>query len=209
MRRRVSAFLVLLILFAITPFVNASITDWNCAPDGDGAILMNYTTLAPDLVNGGYILDMDGVQSGFPAHLFGDFITDSELDPTVRITQDIENDTDFAWSDYHIAIGMTKTFSILTTGLTAPTGWTWSITDPLAGQPLPGDISPGTGWVGYVNYYQTAGSPVAIGDEGTFGFKVSFLGSVEFYTSQVPTPEPTTIALLGFGAVAAIRRKRA
>ena len=204
--RYFSAILCVLLLFAVST-VNASITGWTCGPDTDGAITMNYTTLTPD--GGEYLLDMDGVQHGYPAHLAGSFTTDTELDPTVKILEDVSNDTDFAWADYHIAIGMTKSFSILSTGITAPTGWTWVITAPAADQPLPGDISPGTGWVGVVNYYKGTGDSVAIGDDGLFGFKVSFLGSTNFYTAQVPTPEPTTIILLGLGAVSVIRRKRA
>jgi hypothetical protein len=196
----------LFLLFAVST-VNASITNWNCGPDTDGAIVMSYTNLTS--ANGEYTLDMDGAQYSGPAHLIGNFNTDTELDPTVRIIEDVTNDTDFAWLDYHIAIGMNKNFSILSSGLLAPAGWTAEIIQPVAGQPLPGDISPGTGWVGMVNFYKgPSGYAVNIGDSGTFGFKTSFLGSVEFYTAQTPTPEPTTIALLGLGAISILRRRR-
>ena len=204
MGKYISAILCVSLLFAVST-VNASITNWQCADDHDGAIVMSPATW--DSV--AYQLTMSGTQYWGPAHVAGEFTTDTELDPTVKILEDVSNDTDFAWADYHIAIGMTKSFSILSTGITAPTGWTWVITAPAADQPLPGDISPGTGWVGVVNYYKGTGDSVAIGDDGLFGFKVSFLGSTNFYTAQVPTPEPTTIILLGLGAVSVIRRKRA
>jgi hypothetical protein len=208
MGRYISAILcVFLFLFAAST-VNASIVNWNCDDDNDGGIVMNYNSIALTPVGSEYQLSMSGVQHFGPAHVAGVFTADSELDPTVRILEAVTNDTDFAWTDYHITIGMTKSFSFLSTGLAMPDGWTAVIGPVVSGQPLPGDISPGTGWVGTVNYYQGTGAPVDIGNDGLFGFKVSFLGSTNFYTAQVPTPEPTTILLLGLGAMSVVRRRR-
>jgi hypothetical protein len=201
MRRFGSTFLVFIFLFAVTQFASvasASIVGFSCADDGDGAIVMNPATLTP--VGDEYDLTMSGVQNWHPAHMLGDFTTDTELDPTVRIIEYITNDTTFDWTDYHITITMNKTFTISHTAVVTPTDWTWVITDPTVS---------GTNWVGMIDYYQDAGDPVAMGDEGAFGFKVSFLGSVAFSTAQVPTPEPTTIALLGLGAISLIRKRRA
>jgi hypothetical protein len=203
-----SAILCVLLLFAVSN-VNASITSWNCGADGDGAIVMDYgsTTLTlVDPVTHDYDLTMSGDQYWLPAHLQGDFQTGG-TDPTVRIIEDIGNDTSFAWTDYHITIGMTQSFSFVSSGLLAPAGWTAVVINPAPG------ILPNTngvsGYVGTINYYQSAGDAIAIGDTGTFGLKVSFLGSTNFTTEQIPTPEPATLVLLGLGAVAAIRRKRA
>ena len=202
-----SAILCVFLLFAVST-VNASITNWSCADDGDGAIVMSPTGWTD---NGGhdYTYSMNCAQHGTLGHLLGDFTTDTELDPTVGIIEDISNDTAFDWTDYHITIGMTKAFTFLSSYIMVPDGWTESFGPVLANQPLPGNISPGTGWVGTVNYYQSAGDPVAIGDDGMFGFKVSFTGSTNFYTAQVPTPEPATIGLLGLGAMALLRRRKA
>jgi hypothetical protein len=205
MMRRVQFFVLafLLLLFGANSLVNASITGWNCAPDGDGAITMSYTNLTSD--NGEYLLDMDGAQHWYPAHLAGDFTTDTELDPTVRIIEDVLNDTTFDWTDYHITIGMSHTFSFVSSGLLAPAGWTAVVTPVTTGlMPNGGPM----GYVGTVNYYQSAGDAIVIGDTGTFGFKVSFLGSTVFSTEQIPTPEPTTIGLLGLGAVALLRKRK-
>jgi hypothetical protein len=202
MMSRWGTFLIFLLLIVVAPFANASITGWNCDDDGDGAIVMDTPILTP--VGGEYELTMDGVQHWFPAHVEGDFITDTPEDPTVNILEDIENSTTFAWTDYHIAFGMVQSFTFVSA--TMPSGWTAVISSVTPGQiPNGGPM----GYVGTIDYYQSAGLPINIGDIGTFGFKVSFFGSTAFSTEQIPTPEPTTIALLGIGAISVIRRRRA
>jgi hypothetical protein len=50
------------------------------------------------------------------------FITDG-YDPTLRVTNYIDNDTDFNWTDYHVKITMGIPFSV--TGVSvANVGWT-------------------------------------------------------------------------------------
>jgi hypothetical protein len=192
----------LLVAFLVTPFlVNADIINWRCADDGDGAIVMGTPTW-DDSDPCVYKLSMSGIQNWYPAHVVGDFNTDTELDPKVLIDETVDNNTTFAWTDYHIDIGMTKTFSI--SNVITPDGWEYEVNQPISGQQIPND---GTGWLGTIDYYVGTGSPIAIGDEGEFGFKITFTGSVAFCTEQVPTPEPTTIMLLGLGALAFIRRK--
>lgn len=195
---------VLVVSLAVVFPVNAVIIDYNCADDGDGAIVMGPTTLTHDSGLDEYTLSMSGVQNWYPAHVEGNFITDTELDPTVWIAETVDNQTNFAWTDYHITIGMTKTFSI-STSVIAPDYWTSVVTQPTTGgQPLPNG---GTGWLGTIDYYVDAGAPIGIGGSGDFGFKVSFVGSVAFCTEQIPTPEPATMALLSLGALVLRRRK--
>ena len=194
------AFLV--ISLVSVSLVNAAITDWRCDDDGDGAIVMDTPALTYDSDVNEYTLSMDGLQNWYPAHVVGDFNTDTELDPTVWIAETVDNNTTFAWTDYHITIGMTKTFSI-STSVIAPDDWTFVVTQPVVGS-IPGG---GTGWVGTIDYYVGDGSPIGIGESGDFGFKVSFLGKVAFCTEQIPTPEPTTLVLLSIGVLAFIRRR--
>jgi hypothetical protein len=196
------AFLVSILLLLVVSSVNASIVGWNCDDDGDGAIVMDTPSWAE--VGDEYELSMSGVQYWFPAHVEGDFTTDTQLDPIVRIIEDVQNDTTFEWTDYHITIGMSQTFSFVSSGLLAPAGWT-AVVSPVVAGTIPNG---GSGYVGTIDYYQSAGDAIAIGDTGTFGFKVSFLGSIAYCTEQIPTPEPTTILLLGLGAMSVLRRRR-
>lgn len=198
---------LLAILLVPLSLVNASIIGHSCADDGDGAIVMTGQMLGYDPLSNTYNLQMGCKQYGDPGHIEGSFTTDTPLDPKVLITEILDNDTTFAWTDYHIKIGMSKSFTIPTMyGIIAmaPDGWTSAVTQPVAGLiPNGGD----TGWVGTIDYYVGTGSPIAVGSDGLFGFWISFAGSVSFCTEQHPTPEPATLALLCIGALALRRRK--
>ncbi len=193
-------------VLAATSMANAYIVDWNCSDDGDGAIVMdNEASVWAQLDDtdgiATYQLDMYGTQYGYPAHVEGDFTTDTETDPIVWLVQSVDNQTTFTWTDYHISIGMNKPFSIV--GVVAPPDWTWVITQPVGNQPLPNEN--GTGWVGSVDYF--AGTSIPIGSSGTFGLVLQFDGSVEFCTEQYPTPEPVTAGLLALGGLVFLRRR--
>ncbi len=188
--------LIIIVLLLLTPLASASIIGWNCADDGDGALVMQAAW-------DGSGLSMSGTQYWGPGHVLGDFTTDTELDPTVWIVETVNNQTGFAWTDYHISMTMNKPFDIV--GVVAPADWSWAITPP----------SPsGPGYLGTVDYY--AGTNIPIGGSGTFGLVVSFLGSVQFSLEQNPTGETATIpapgALLlggvGLGCLRWMRRRK-
>lgn len=180
----------------------ANIIAWNCDDDGDGAIVMTGATWQ-DLGGSEYRLAVDAVQNWWPAHMEGDFTTDTELDPKVWLIQTVENSADIeplVWTDYHIVIGMTKPFTI--SDISGPDDWTWVLTPPVGGQPMPNG---GTGYVGIIDYY--AGTPILPGQSGDFGFAMTFVGSIAFCTEQIPTPEPGSMALLVLGSLAMLRRR--
>ncbi len=204
MMRRVQFFVLafLLLLFGTTSLVNAGITDWTCDDDHDGVIEMTYVDLIP--AGDEYILDANCTHAIWDkGHIEGDFTVDG--DPTVRIIEDVLNGTGFAWTDYHITIGMSQTFSFVSSGLLVPAGWNASIIGPSPGQ-IPNDGGPG--YVGAINYVNATGDAISVGDIGTFGFKISFDGSIAYCTEQVPTPEPATIGLLGLGALVLLRKSK-
>ena len=189
-----------LVLLLFTPLASANIIGWSAADDGDGALVMNAAW--DDSTN---TLNMSGTQYWYPGHVLGDFTTDTELDPTVWIVETVVNQTDFAWTDYHIDVTMTKPFSIV--GVVSPPDWTWAITPPAPSV---------AGYLGTVDYY--AGTNIPIGGSGTFGLVVSFAGSVQFSLEQIPTGEPAAVpvpipgALLlggvGVGCVGWMRRRK-
>jgi hypothetical protein len=179
------------VLFAIAamllaPIAGASITDWSCADDGDGLLAI---TAGWD----GTILNLTGTQYGAPGHVLGSFTTDTELDPTVWIVESLDNDTGQPWSDYHISVTMSQSFSI--TGVISPMDWTWAITSPA---PIPGNK-----WLGTVDYY--AGTYIPPGGSGSFGLVVSFAGSVDFFIEEFPTyPAPAAVPAPGVLLLAAL-----
>jgi hypothetical protein len=199
---RYSVAILCVLLLLATTTVNASISGITCDDDHDGAIVMKAGSVSWGPVEGEYQLSWSCSQFWRPGHVQGDITAPD--DPTLRIIEDVTNDTWFDWTDYHITIGMSNIFTIGNpSGLVVPAGWTATVGSVVAGTMPNG----GSGYIGTIDYYIGAGAPVAIGDTGTFGFKVTFIGSIAYCTQQVPTPEPATIGLLGLGAVALLRRK--
>jgi hypothetical protein len=193
-------FTIALLLF--TSIADANITSWTCDDNGDGSIVINA-----DFFSG--MLLINGTQYSYPGYIQGSFTTDTEVDPVVWIVESLNNQTNFAWTDYHIDIGMNKPFSIV--GVVSPFDWTWAITPPTGGQQLPNQ-APGTlGWLGIIDYY--AGTPISIGASDSFGLVISFTGSAQFYIEQVPTgiiPAPGSSLLggIGIGCARWLRRRK-
>ena len=183
----------------------ADIIGWNCDNDEDGAINCAVTDWDENVEGtSDYAMMIEGIQYWGPGHMNGVFTTDTELDPTVRVRNIVDNDTDFAWTGYHIDVAMNNPFTLDLAQVYAPTDWTASVTAP---------VQVGSQWVGQVDY--TPGTAVAIGDSLDFGYRISFVGlkSYTYCQTMSPVPEPGTMALLlaGFAiaGLAIARRRRA
>ena len=105
---------------------------------------------------------------------------------------------------------MNQNFNFVTSTYTAPTGWTASFSSVTAGT-LPNGGGPG--YMGTVTFDIGTGAPIAIGSDADFGVKFSWVplssGLVAYCTEQTPTPEPATLALLGLGGMALLRKRSA
>jgi hypothetical protein len=105
--RKVS-FIIAAVLMATWSYAGASIISSTAMDDEDGALECVATwdgTAGEDFAG---TMSIDGVQYWRPGHINGTVITDTELDPTIKIINSIDNDTTFVWTDYHINVSMDR-----------------------------------------------------------------------------------------------------
>ena len=121
------------------------------------------------------------------AHVWGE----ADVDPIIHVQKTVTNDSTFVWTDFHVEITGSLGVSYVPGSATSDKFLTVVET-------LPGTI----------DFY--APQEVAIGDTVTIDFDIEIpAGLFDFNVWQMPTPEPTTAAmLLGLGALTCVRRKR-
>jgi hypothetical protein len=187
---------------------NASIVSWSCQNDADGAIncvASNWQNPSPGL----YDMTISGDQFGSPGDMWGTFTTDSSGDPALFLTNSIGNDTGAAWSAYEADVAMSGPFTLSLDSVTAPAGW--GVT--LLNQPTL-DLNPLDPNYGlYVGNIFMSGTPtIPPSGELDFQYLMSFSGSASFtfHETLTPTevPEPASVGLLAFGAIAMMARRR-
>jgi hypothetical protein len=190
---------VAFIFLAFTSFCSADLIPnlSSCADDQDG--VLTCTGVFGDKIEGEFPLLIDGVhhdynfvteQSELAGHVVGNFITDG-YDPILRVTNYIDNDTDFAWTDYHVKVSMGIPFSVNAVTV-ANENWTTVPVAPPAFNAT--EVTPGK-YVATFDYY--AGTPVGIGETFEFGYKLQFNGSaIGYCVEMTPTPEPASLVLL-------------
>jgi hypothetical protein len=170
----------------------ADITGFNLAADGDGVISCStygFVTNSPGNYQLGIYANHNTFGSG---DIAGNILTDG-TDPSLTLNHTINNDTAFTWTDYHLQITLNNTFTLSGVNVANP-GWYSVITAPTL---------VGSDWIGYIDYY--SGAPVPFGQILSFGYTMTFTGSVSFAEQLTPTcvPEPTSVTfiLLGMGAL--------
>ena len=187
MEKRAIIVIVLAVLVCCS-ISNASITNLTYASDGDGAFVCTPYNWEPNTNE--FTLSVYGDQYWAPGHMLGDVYTDTAEDPTLTISSGIENDTTFAWTAYFVNVYMSTNFTISNVTVINPPITNWTVVS----------VSPvtytGSNYVASIEY--DTGTPVAIGDELDFSYKLSFLGSTHYSFTQemTPVPEPGTLGLV-------------
>lgn len=165
--------------------------------------------LSTDSGTGAQSLGINGTQSGLGS-LGLSILTDTAYDPTLTINESINNESSFTWTGYNLSISMNQSFSIGSAGVSAPAGWTATITAPSG--PVAGIY---TGTIDFVG-----GTAVGIfpGPNSTldFGYQVTFSGATQYTLTESanPVPEPGAFNLLIAGGLlfcgwtVTLRRKR-
>ncbi|MGH7992389.1 MAG: hypothetical protein ACREDQ_02660 [Limisphaerales bacterium] len=173
----------------------ANITGISFADDGDGAItcpVYTWSGSASDLS-----APITGEQCWEPAHVVGTITTDTANDPNLILGSAIDNDTTFAWTAYQVNVYMNNTFSLSAASVTLPADWTLASIQTTA-VPV---VSLHGSYEAQILF--TSGTPVAIGDELDFSYKISFSGATSYSFTQemIPVPEPGTLGFLMAGVL--------
>jgi hypothetical protein len=197
--KRFTVLAVVFLFLAFVPFCRADLIpgESTCGDDGDG--VLHCTSAVFGAKDGDeFPLTIEGYHTAYNdvthepdarGHLIGDFVTDGS-DPNLRITNYIDNDTDFDWTDFHLNISMDQPFSIYYAAVDDPGDWTSSYT---ADSSWDGEKN-----VGHIDFLAGTSIPHGTDPLSTlqFTYKMTFTGDANFCVEMIPTPEPASIVLL-------------
>jgi hypothetical protein len=204
-------FLAGLLVLLCCSISSANITNVNYCSDGDGVFACtngSWSGNQPDVtiptIYGDYI-DPTGTRQ--PGHLLLSVLADSPTDPTLKISNSIDNDSTFAWTQFTVNVYMAVNFTLTNTTLSGPAGWS------LASPTVQNATFNGTQWEATVLYQGGPAIPNDAVSSIDFGYWVKFTGSPSYVITQemIPVPEPSTLTLLAAGLLMgglAIRRRK-
>lgn len=130
-----------------------------------------------------------------------DMTIEADTDPNVRIVKTLDNDTNFAWTDFHIDL-------IPQPGLGPIVVNPASVDSDRFSDVMVMNNPDGSANIWWFSNFGLGDTPVQIGEYVTLDFTFNIPGTVAFKMRQTPTPEPAGLALLTLGGLALIRRKR-
>ena len=172
----------------------ANITNVTYASDDDGAFSCTPWSWSGNSSE----VDMSVYGDLFwgPAHMFVNVETTDASDPTLKISNSIENDSSFAWTQFTVNLSMAVSFTLTNVTVTAPGDWSVVSFDQTAN-------FAGSNYVATVVY--DTGSAIPNDNVSTidFGYWVKFSGSPSYELCQemIPVPEPSSLALVGIGGL--------
>jgi hypothetical protein len=143
-----------------------------------------------------YNMGVSGDDYGGTSQLNGSFLTNSDTDPSIFVTNSFTNSTSFAWTSYDLSVYMPNIFTL--TGVAATTPATWSPTS-----------NSGVYYNGsqYEDDVVFSGSPpINVGSNFDFQYTLSFNNQMSYQFTELltPVPEPTSLGIVvllaaGFG----------
>jgi hypothetical protein len=192
--KRITLINTILFTLACGLVARANLLSLSYSNDNSGALNCNYGTWNYGGTTNYANVYIYGEQYA-AGSMWGNILTDSASDPTLRFHTDIENGSGSDWFSYNVDIFLSQPFTITNPIVYTPSDWTIDFT--------PTATWNGSAYQGYIHF--NGGTPVSGDPEnpGTFdyAYKLVFDGSTSYSLSQVltPIPEPATGGLLALG----------
>lgn len=167
---------------------------WDEGPDGDW-----YYSVSPTDSTYGELSAYEHWISG--NSVVFDMGVEADEDPDVTITKTLNNDTNFAWTDFHIDLIPVPGFGPIVV-------YPGSVGSSRFSDFVVTNNPDGSAEIDWFTDAGAGDTPVEIGQFVSLFFTFNIPGTVAFTMIQTPTPEPASLALMLIGGLALARRRR-